>query len=55
MNSDGFSYLRGQAQHLLHQLLGLSGFFQEQFDNRCQKLQLHLRDENETHLEHLYI
>lgn len=44
MQNTGFSHLRGEAQHLLHQLLGLSRLFQEQFDDCRQQLQLHLKD-----------
>lgn len=36
------SHLRCQAQHLLHQILRLSGLFQEQFHNCRKQLELHL-------------
>lgn len=42
------SHLRGQAQHLLHQLLRLSGLFQEQFHNCREQLELHLQA-SQTH------
>lgn len=48
------SHLRGQAQHLLHQLLRLSGLFQEQFHNCRQQLELHLhasQTHKQTHVE----
>uniref|UniRef100_A0A8C5INY1 Uncharacterized protein n=1 Tax=Junco hyemalis TaxID=40217 RepID=A0A8C5INY1_JUNHY len=38
----GVTHLRGQAQHLLHQLLCLRGLLQEQLHDGCQQLQLHL-------------
>ena len=45
------AHLRGQAEDLLHQLLGLGGFLQEQFDDGRQELQLNLEEHMETGLE----
>lgn len=42
------THLRGQAQHLLHQLLRLSGLLQKQLHDGRQQLQLNLRADKQT-------
>lgn len=39
------THLSGQAEDLLHELLGLCRFLQKEFHNSCQQLQLHLRED----------
>ena len=48
-------HLRGQAEDLLYQLLGLGGFLQEQFDDGSQELQLNLEEPMETRLEFIRV
>lgn len=39
------THLSGQAEDLLHELLGLCWLLQKEFHNSCQQLQLHLQED----------
>ena len=44
------AHLRGQAEDLLHQLLGLGGLLEEQLDDGGQQGELHLHTEGRKEL-----
>ena len=41
-NTDAFTYLSGEGENLLHELLGAAGALEEQLDDGSQQLQLDL-------------